>query len=728
MKKTTLLAAAIFAALSVNAYATETITTLANNHTVESGYNLVSGPGNNKVVTDPATKQRTVNNAILGGWSKYQGENIYNYFSGTEIATEGRNVENIAIGDAVKVKNASYSIIIGNHITNENDEASIKKYGDRATMIKGDRVTVKNSPYATVLGQDTTVTNSYGAFVHGKGAVAENATWSVVMGQGASAKLAVPQKGASVVIGQGANTNSNFTIAIGAVASAKNYAATAIGGASEATGKYSLAMAQGTANGEGALSIGMNSVADKNASVSLGVNTKSMADRAVSIGYGATAKTNESVAIGTNANALAADTLAFGNNTISDVQNGVSIGANSTTTAGTNVDGITINGVEHKFAGGTADSVVSFGTNGRDGGKGVTNYNRQLQNVAAGRIDANSTDAVNGSQLNAVINSLNFTTVVDGDNTTVAESVNINGGKEFKVNVNKDLKNMNSAVFKDESTSKSYFTPLAHTPTTSNLDKRGETKIDGSVIQLHGPKEYTDSKDQVTSLTGSELKFVREGDYVANYNINGVDILQKDRGAVLNPGYLMINGHEDNDANKPYRELEFSVNKVDVGGQQIHGVTAGTADTDSVNVSQLKEVENKISSAGQITINQANHYTDTQVAKVGASASALAALHPLDYNPDHKTDIMGGVGHYKGKTAVALGVAHRPNENTMVTFGTTINGKDTMLNAGVSYKVGAKDSAYKSPIQMAKEIDDLKAIVDKLLKDNQELHKALENK
>lgn len=117
-----------------------------------------------------------------------------------------------------------------------------------------------------------------------------------------------------------------------------------------------------------------------------------------------------------------------------------------------------------------------------------------------------------------------------------------------------------------------------------------------------------------------------------------------------------------------------------------------------------------------------------QVAKVGANAAALAALHPLDYNPDHKTDIMAGVGHYKGKAAVALGVSHRPNENTMVTFGTTINGKDTMVNAGVSYKVGAKGSTYKSPLKMAKEIDDLKAIVDKLLKDNQELHKALENK
>lgn len=284
---------------------------------------------------------------------------------------------------------------------------------------------------------------------------------------------------------------------------------------------------------------------------------------------------------------------------------------------------------------------------------------------------------------------------------------------------------MNSAIFKDESTNKSYFMPLVYTPTTSNLDKRGETKIDGSVIQLHGPKEYTDSKDQVTTLTGSELKFVREGDYVANYDINGVDILQKDRGAVLNPGYLMVNGHEDNDDNKPYRELEFSVNKVDVGGQQIRGVTDGTEDTDAVNVSQLKKVENKINNVGQSSINQANHYTDMQVAKVGASASALAALHPLDYNPDHKTDVMAGVGHYKGKTAIAIGVAHRPNENTMITFGTTINGKDTMLNAGVSYKVGAKDSTYRSPASMAKDIDDLKAIVEKLMKENEELKASI---
>ena len=97
-----------------------------------------------------------------------------------------------------------------------------------------------------------------------------------------------------------------------------------------------------------------------------------------------------------------------------------------------------------------------------------------------------------------------------------------------------------------------------------------------------------------------------------------------------------------------------------------------------------------------------------------ASASALAALHPLDYNPDHKLDIMAGLGHYHGNTAVALGAAYRPNENVMFSAGVSINGKDTAVNAGVSYKVGAKESTYRSQAAMAKDIEDLKAMVAQL--------------
>ena len=96
-----------------------------------------------------------------------------------------------------------------------------------------------------------------------------------------------------------------------------------------------------------------------------------------------------------------------------------------------------------------------------------------------------------------------------------------------------------------------------------------------------------------------------------------------------------------------------------------------------------------------------------------ASATALAALHPLDYNPEHKVDVMAGVGHYRGNTAVALGAAYRPNENVMFTVGASINGKDSAINAGVSYKVGTKDGVdYKySKVAMQRHIDELNTTV-----------------
>ena len=196
----------------------------------------------------------------------------------------------------------------------------------------------------------------------------------------------------------------------------------------------------------------------------------------------------------------------------------------------------------------------------------------------------------------------------------------------------------------------------------------------------------------------------------------------------------------------------------DIGKERtITNVAAGRisdTSTDAINGSQLHSVIEEMTTGNKASVDKANAYTDTktttalneakayadglsvsnrtytdsQVAHVGASAAALSALHPLDYNPDHKTDIMAGVGHYKGKTAVALGVAYRPNENVLLSLGTTINGKDTMVNAGVSYKVGAKDSTYRSPASMAKDIDDLKAIVNKLVEENKQLREQVNSK
>lgn len=113
-----------------------------------------------------------------------------------------------------------------------------------------------------------------------------------------------------------------------------------------------------------------------------------------------------STVIGTHGKAIAWDAIAVGNNTIADKQNAVAIGTNSVTDDAVGVGGITINGTRHVFAGEQPGSVVSFGSKARAGAGGVTQYNRQLQNVSAGRIEADSLDAVNGSQLFAAIDEI----------------------------------------------------------------------------------------------------------------------------------------------------------------------------------------------------------------------------------------------------------------------------------------------------------------------------------
>ena len=91
-----------------------------------------------------------------------------------------------------------------------------------------------------------------------------------------------------------------------------------------------------------------------------------------------------------------------------------------------------------------------------------------------------------------------------------------------------------------------------------------------------------------------------------------------------------------------------------------------------------------------------------------AGTAALAALHPLDFDPDHKLDVMAGVGHFHGSNAVALGAAYRPNEDLMFTVGSTVGNGDTVLNAGVSYKVGAKSDVSRSKVAVAKDVADMK--------------------
>ena len=98
-----------------------------------------------------------------------------------------------------------------------------------------------------------------------------------------------------------------------------------------------------------------------------------------------------------------------------------------------------------------------------------------------------------------------------------------------------------------------------------------------------------------------------------------------------------------------------------------------------------------------------------------AGSAALAGLHPLDFDPDHKLDVMAGYGHYHNANAVAIGVAYRPNEDLMITVGSTVNGDDdTVFNAGISYKVGAKSTVSRSRMAMARDLADAKRQIAEL--------------
>lgn len=127
---------------------------------------------------------------------------------------------------------------------------------------------------------------------------------------------------------------------------------------------------------------------------------------------------------------------------------------------------------------------------------------------------------------------------------------------------------------------------------------------------------------------------------------------------------------------------------VNAGNQQVHGIKAGTANTDAVNVSQLKEVENKITNISNIAMDGAKSYTDSEVAKVGAASAALSALHPLEFNKDDKWQFAVGFGNYKNKTATAIGAFYQPNENILLSLGTTLGTNNNMVNGEATFKFG----------------------------------------
>lgn len=213
----------------------------------------------------------------------------------------------------------------------------------------------------------------------------------------------------SFAFGSHAESLVEYTVAIGNQARVSSYDSVAIGNGAFVSGESSVVLGRtNNVTGADTVVVGANNgtVAGGQSAI-VGYNNKIGADKEQLV-FGSNSESNGQGALtfGTHAKSLATDAVAFGNNTIADKANSVAIGTNSVTDSAVGVEGITINGTKHVFAGEQPASVVSFGSKARAGAGGVTQYNRQLTNVSAGQISADSLDAINGSQLYAAIDEI----------------------------------------------------------------------------------------------------------------------------------------------------------------------------------------------------------------------------------------------------------------------------------------------------------------------------------
>ncbi|MDU5763123.1 MAG: S-layer homology domain-containing protein [Veillonella sp.] len=188
-------------------------------------------------------------------------------------------------------------------------------------------------------------------------------------------------------------------------------------------------------------------------------------------------------------------------------------------------------------------------------------------------------------------------------------------------------------------------------------------------------------------------------------------------------GYDILTNAPSTDTSATWKSTASAVSVGDVANgvtRQITSVAAGTNDTDAVNVAQLKRLHDMISVNAYNTVNVQGDVTnlkkdvsrlDKRVNKAVAGSAALAALHPLDFDPDSKWDFAAGYGHYHNGNAAALGAFYRPNEDVQLSVGSTVGNGETVVNAGLSVKVGAHSNVSRSRVAIGKEVLELKKTV-----------------
>ena len=502
-----------------------------------------------------------------------------------------------------------------------------------------------------------------------------------------------------------------------------------------------------------------------------GVKIENSVGNGISIGTGSTSSNSfDSVSLGTGNN------ISNGNNNVAlgaginidGLSNVVALGAGSSAEGAVSTAGMTIGSQNYNFAGTNVNGTVSIGN-------GTTQ--RTLTHLAAGRVDAGSTDAVNGSQLFAVAQAAAAarTTITGGSHVSVSSNTGAGGSTNYTISVNgtdtiaagnSDLATSNGVYqygqtlinnglkFGANSASGAANPATAKLGSTVNVVGEGakaDTEYSGdnlkTVVSPDGAGNTTITVKMDKNPTFDSITTIGDAHIGGTANIDGNATVGGDTHLKQD---LQVDGNTNIDGNATVggdthlkQDLQVDGNtNIDgnaaVGGDthlkqdlQVDGNTnigGNTTIAGDTHIQQNLQVDGDANIKGDVhagvgyfndiqlpggSLTGRLDKMDTRINRVGAGAAALSALHPQDFDPDNKWDFAAGYGNYKDAHAVAVGAFYRPNEDTMFSVGGSFGGGENMVNAGVTFKLGQHNHVSRSRVALAKDVLELKQIVAK---------------
>lgn len=456
----------------------------------------------------------------------------------------------------------------------------------------------------------------------------------------------------SVTIGNKISSLGGANVAIGYKSKAGNQdnpkgpnnanGATAVGTGSQAVNYRATALGDYTvASGLDSLGLGTTAQATGDRSISAGLSSKASGVNAIAIGDKAVSSSNDSVAIGEKASATNSQSIAIGSASSSSGSYSVAIGLNAKATDDWSV--ALGNSSETSKAVSTSTMTVGGKTYQTAGGSATGTIS-----VGNGTVKRTITNVAAGRVIESSTDAINGSQLFATNQSVDANTRNI------AANAENIAKGMNFAA----DTGTAYNAQLGDTVSIKGDGKNLSTSVDKGTITVH-----MSDTPVFTSVTAS--------------TITGNTIKASDTVTLSHQG-------------------------ADMGGTKITHLKDGDispTSTDAVNGSQLYSTENRIN----LLDSQVNHL-GSQINRVGAGAAALAALHPLDFDPDDKWDFAAGYGNYKNANAVAIGAYYRPNEDVMFNVGGSFSGGENMVNAGISWKFGQKNNISRSRVSVAKDV------------------------